>query len=118
MRGMDFEFLTENMSFSVIRYIERNINFMSKSIGIDLGTTNSVAAIKKVHTEVLKNAEGEFITPSCVTVKKKKLLFSKPVFVVGKHALEWMKQDPENTIVAIKRLMGRSFLNKHQTKSL
>ncbi|MBC2695515.1 MAG: Hsp70 family protein [Desulfobacteraceae bacterium] len=86
---------------------------MSKSIGIDLGTTNSVAAIKKVHTEVLKNAEGEFITPSCVTVKKKKLPFSKPVFVVGKHALEWMKQDPENTIVAIKRLMGRSHLNKH-----
>ena len=86
---------------------------MSKSIGIDLGTTNSVAAIKKVHTEVLKNAEGEFITPSCVTVRKKKLPFSKPVFVVGKHALEWMKQDPENTIVAIKRLMGRSFLNKH-----
>jgi molecular chaperone DnaK len=101
------------MGFSVIRYIERNINFMSKSIGIDLGTTNSVAAIKKVHTEVLKNAEGEFITPSCVTVKKKKLPFSKPVFVVGKHALEWMKQDPKNTIVAIKRLMGRSYRNEH-----
>ncbi len=31
---------------------------MSKSIGIDLGTTNSVGAIRKVHTEVLKNAEG------------------------------------------------------------
>jgi len=87
---------------------------MSKSIGIDLGTTNSVAAIRKVHTEVLKNAEGGLITPSCITVKKKKLpFFSKPVFVVGKHALEWMKQDPENTIVAIKRLMGRSYRNKH-----
>jgi molecular chaperone DnaK len=82
---------------------------MSKSIGIDLGTTNSVSAIKRVHTEVLKNAEGEFITPSCVTLKKKKLPFSKPEFVAGKHALEWMKQDPENTIVAIKRLMGRNF---------
>lgn len=86
---------------------------MSKSIGIDLGTTNSVAAIKKVHTEVLKNAEGDFITPSCVTIKKKKLPFSKPAFVVGRHALEWMKQDPENTIVAIKRLMGRSYQNEH-----
>ena len=69
---------------------------MSKSIGIDLGTTNSVGAIKKVHTEVLKNTEGDFITPSCVTIKKK--FFGKPEFVVGKHALEWMKQDPENTI--------------------
>lgn len=82
---------------------------MSKSIGIDLGTTNSVGAIKRVHTEVLKNAEGDLITPSCVTLKKKKLPFSKPEFVVGKHALEWMKQDPENTIVAVKRLMGRNF---------
>ncbi|MCI5224404.1 MAG: molecular chaperone DnaK, partial [Candidatus Electrothrix sp. AR4] len=41
---------------------------MKKSIGIDLGTTNSVAAIKKVSAEVLKNREGEYITPSCVTV--------------------------------------------------
>jgi len=82
---------------------------MSKSIGIDLGTTNSVGAIKKVHTEVLKNNEGDLITPSCVTFKKKKLPFSKPEFVVGKHALEWMKQDPANTIMAVKRLMGRNF---------
>ncbi|MCK4487207.1 MAG: Hsp70 family protein [Desulfobacterales bacterium] len=59
---------------------------MSKSIGIDLGTTNSVGAIRKVHTEVLKNAEGDLITPSCVTLKKKGLPFSKPDFVVGKHA--------------------------------
>lgn len=81
---------------------------MAKSIGIDLGTTNSVAAIKKINTEVLKNAEGEVITPSCVTLKKKKLPFAKPEFVVGRNALEWMKQDPLNTIVAVKRLMGRS----------
>jgi len=89
---------------------------MSKSIGIDLGTTNSVAAIKKLHTEVLKNAEGDFITPSCVTVKKKKLHVSKQEFVVGKHALEWRKQDPENTIYATKRLMGRSYHNKEVRK--
>lgn len=82
---------------------------MSKSIGIDLGTTNSVGAVKKVHTEVLKNAEGDFITPSCVTIRKKKLLFGKPEFVVGKHALEWMRQDPKNTVVSVKRLMGRNF---------
>ncbi len=85
---------------------------MSKSIGIDLGTTNSVGAIKKVRTEVLKNAEDDFITPSCVTVKNKKSPTSKPEFVVGKHALEWIKQDPKNTILAVKRLMGRNYQDK------
>lgn len=85
---------------------------MSKSIGIDLGTTNSVAAIKGVHTEILKNAEGDFVTPSCVTLKKKGLLFSKSEFVVGRDALEWMKQDPENTVVAVKRLMGRNYQDR------
>ncbi len=94
---------------------------MSRSIGIDLGTTNSVAAIKRVQTEILKNAEGDYLTPSCVTLKKKKLpsVFSKlakPEFVVGKDALEWMKQDPENTVQAVKRLMGRSILNREVQK--
>jgi len=82
---------------------------MAKSIGIDLGTTNSVAAIKKITTEVLKNSEGEFITPSCVTLKKRKIPFAKPEFVVGRNALEWLKQEPQNTITAVKRLMGRSY---------
>ncbi len=80
---------------------------MTKAIGIDLGTTNSVAAIRKVETEIIKNSEGEFITPSCVNIQKKK--FRKPTFVVGRNALEWLKQDPENTITAIKRLVGRSY---------
>ncbi|HKI49980.1 MAG TPA: Hsp70 family protein, partial [Desulfobacteria bacterium] len=84
---------------------------MSRSIGIDLGTTNSVAAIKKVQVEILKNAEGDYLTPSCVTIRKKNRLFSKEVFVVGKDALEWMKQSPENTVQAVKRLMGRSISN-------
>jgi len=91
---------------------------MSKSIGIDLGTTNSVSAIKRVETEVLRNAEGEFITPSCVTLGKKKLLSFKPNFVVGRDALEWMKQDPENTIVTVKRLMGRNYLDQEIQKSI
>lgn len=84
---------------------------MAKSIGIDLGTTNSVAGIKKTHLEILTNAEGESLTPSCVTVKKRKKLFKLAVqeeYVVGRHALEWIKQDPVNTITAVKRLMGRS----------
>ncbi|WP_417910684.1 Hsp70 family protein [Candidatus Electronema sp. PJ] len=80
---------------------------MKKSIGIDLGTTNSAAAIKKIRVEVLKNAEGDFITPSCVTVRKR--LMRKPEFIVGRHALEWLRQEPENTITAVKRLIGRNF---------
>ena len=89
---------------------------MSKSVGIDLGTTNSVGAVKRVQTEIVKNSEGEQVTPSCVTMRKKKLPFSKLAFVVGKDALEWMKQDPENTVLAVKRLMGRSILNKEVQK--
>ncbi|XCN75246.1 MAG: Hsp70 family protein [Candidatus Electrothrix aestuarii] len=83
---------------------------MKKSIGIDLGTTNSVVAVKKVSTEVLKNAEGEYITPSCVMVKKR--LMRKPEFIVGRDALEWLRQEPEHTITAVKRLIGRNFHEK------
>jgi molecular chaperone DnaK len=91
---------------------------MPKSIGIDLGTTNCVSSIKKVQVEIIKNSEGDLITPSCVTIKKKKLmgLINKQEFIVGKHALEWIKQDPTNTVTAIKRLMGRSFTNPEVQK--
>ncbi|MDY0220972.1 MAG: Hsp70 family protein [Desulfobacterium sp.] len=91
---------------------------MSKSIGIDLGTTNSAAAIKRVHVEMIKNSEGDVITPSCVTVKTKKMLglIKRDEFVVGKHALEWIKQNPANTVTAVKRLMGRSFSNPEVQK--
>jgi molecular chaperone DnaK len=96
-------------------YPEQAANiFMKKSIGIDLGTTNSVAAIKKVSAEVLKNKEGEYITPSCVTVKKR--LMRKPEFIVGRNALEWIRQESENTITAVKRLIGRNFNDKEVQK--
>ena len=84
---------------------------MAKSIGIDLGTTNSVTGIKKTHLEIIKNSEGELLTPSCVTVKKKKkllILGTMEEYLVGRHALEWIKQDAANTITAVKRLMGRN----------
>ncbi len=68
--------------------------------------------LKKFTQKVLKNAEGDFITPSCVTIKKRRIPFTKPEFIVGKDALEWMNQDPENTIVAVKRLMGRNYQDK------
>ena len=40
---------------------------MGMTIGIDLGTTNSVTCIKKIKVSSIRNAEGEELTPSCVT---------------------------------------------------
>lgn len=40
---------------------------MAMTIGIDLGTTNSVTCIKKINVAAIRNAEGEELTPSCVT---------------------------------------------------
>lgn len=80
-----------------------------KSIGVDLGTTNTVFGIKKVHGEILQNSEGEELTPSCVTKRGHD-------FVVGRNALAWLKQDPENTILSIKRLMGRNFADDQVKK--
>nr|VFJ68628.1 MAG: molecular chaperone DnaK [Candidatus Kentron sp. FW] len=83
---------------------------MSKAIGIDLGTTNSVTGLKILDTRIITNAEGETSTPSVVSLqRKKKLIGWKTQFLVGRHALEWMQQDPVNTITSVKRLMGRSF---------
>ncbi len=83
---------------------------MAKAIGIDLGTTNSVAGLKVLDTRILPNAEGEELTPSVVCFQGSSgLLRRNRQFVVGRHALEWMQQDPSNTVVSIKRLMGRSF---------
>jgi len=83
---------------------------MSKAIGIDLGTTNSVAGLKKIATEILSNAEGELLTPSVVSMQIKKGILNKnSQLLTGKTALDWMRQDPKNTIVSVKRLMGRGF---------
>ncbi len=83
---------------------------MAKAIGIDLGTTNSVAGLKILDTRIIPNAEGEEMTPSVVCFQGRSgLLGKKRQFVVGRHALEWMRQDPSNTIISIKRLMGRSY---------
>nr|VFK29384.1 MAG: molecular chaperone DnaK [Candidatus Kentron sp. MB] len=83
---------------------------MSKAIGIDLGTTNSAMALKVLDTRIIANAEGEELTPSVVSLQhKKKLIGQKTEFLVGRHALDFLLQDPANTVTSIKRLMGRSF---------
>ncbi|MDA9860789.1 molecular chaperone DnaK [Candidatus Pelagibacter sp.] len=77
---------------------------MSKIIGIDLGTTNSCVSIMEgTQPKVLENAEGARTTPSVVafTEDGEKL--------VGQPAKRQAVTNPENTIFAVKRLIGRSF---------
>ena len=77
---------------------------MSKVIGIDLGTTNSCVAIMEgAQPKVLENAEGARTTPSVVafTDSDEKL--------IGQPAKRQAVTNPENTIFAVKRLIGRNF---------
>ena len=75
---------------------------MSKIIGIDLGTTNScVALMEGTQAKVLENAEGKRTTPSVVAFGDEKL--------VGDPAKRQAVTNPENTIYAAKRLIGRTF---------
>lgn len=77
---------------------------MSKVIGIDLGTTNSCVAIMEGReAKVLENAEGNRTTPSMIafTASGERL--------VGQAAKRQGVTNPENTLFAIKRLIGRRF---------
>ena len=77
---------------------------MSKTIGIDLGTTNSCVAIMDgKNPKVIENSEGIRTTPSVVafTEKGEKL--------VGQSAKRQAVTNPKNTIFAVKRLIGRTF---------
>ena len=74
---------------------------MSKVIGIDLGTTNScVAVMDGSAAKVIENAEGARTTPSMVS-------FSDDERLVGQPAKRQAVTNPENTLYAIKRLIGR-----------
>src|SRR5438094_1097418 len=77
---------------------------MPKVIGIDLGTTNScVAIIEGGDPIVITNAEGGRITPSVVAFTE------SGERLVGQIARRQAITNPENTIFAIKRLIGRRF---------
>ncbi|OGD93333.1 molecular chaperone DnaK [Candidatus Curtissbacteria bacterium RIFCSPHIGHO2_01_FULL_41_44] len=74
---------------------------MSKIIGIDLGTTNSVVAVIEAgKPKVIHSAEGRNIIPSVVDVSK---------HIVGDVAKRQMIVNPKTTIFSIKRLMGRKY---------
>ena len=77
---------------------------MSKVIGIDLGTTNScVAVMEGSQAKVIENAEGARTTPSQVAFTQ------SAERLVGQSAKRQAVTNPENTLFAIKRLIGRRF---------
>ncbi len=79
---------------------------MAKVIGIDLGTTNSCIAIMDgSKPRVVENAEGARTTPSIVA-------FTDDERLVGQPAKRQAVTNPENTIFAVKRLIGRRFDDK------
>src|SRR5215203_2956177 len=72
------------------------------AVGIDLGTTHSlVAAVRSGVAECLPDRDGEVILPSAVRY------FADGTAHIGRRALVEAASDPINTIVSVKRLMGR-----------
>ncbi len=84
---------------------------MAKVIGIDLGTTNScVAVMDGKEAKVIENAEGARTTPSMVSFGE------DGERLVGQPAKRQAVTNPENTLFAIKRLIGRRYTDKAVTK--
>jgi molecular chaperone DnaK len=84
---------------------------MSKIIGIDLGTTNScVSVMEGSQGKVLENVEGARTTPSVVSFGDETL--------IGTPAKRQAITNPENTIYAVKRLIGRTFDGKSVQKDI
>ena len=85
---------------------------MAKVIGIDLGTTNSCVAVLEGDTvKIIENAEGTRTTPSIVAYKDDETL-------VGQSAKRQAVTNPNNTLFAIKRLIGRRFDDKVVQKDI
>jgi molecular chaperone DnaK len=86
---------------------------MSKIIGIDLGTTNSVVAVMEGgEPKVITNPEGSRLTPSVVAMGKNAERF------VGQVAKRQAVTNPENTIFSIKRFMGRKLAEVSEEQKL
>lgn len=86
---------------------------MAKIIGIDLGTTNScVAVMEGDKVKVIENAEGARTTPSIVAYK------DDGEILVGQSAKRQAVTNPQNTLFAIKRLIGRKFEDKVVQKDI
>ena len=86
---------------------------MSRVIGIDLGTTNSCVAIMDgSQAKVLENAEGARTTPSVVAFGE------NDERLVGQSAKRQAVTNPENTLFAVKRLIGRNFEDESVKKDI
>ena len=76
---------------------------MGKIIGIDLGTTNScVAVLEGGKPRVIENAEGDRTTPSIIA-------YTDDETLVGQPAKRQSVTNPDNTLFAVKRLIGRKY---------
>ncbi|MEG3592385.1 MAG: molecular chaperone DnaK [Pseudomonadota bacterium] len=85
---------------------------MAKIIGIDLGTTNSCVSIMEGATpKVIENSEGDRTTPSMVAYNGDEIL-------VGQPAKRQAATNPQNTLHAIKRLMGRRYQEEEVQKDI
>jgi molecular chaperone DnaK len=96
LNNASFTNYIKNRSFQVV--------LAEKTVGIDLGTTNSaVAFMEGGKPSIISNAEGARTTPSVVafTDTEEKL--------IGQPAKRQAVTNPENTIFAVKRLIGRNF---------
>src|SRR5690606_7478162 len=86
---------------------------MGKVIGIDLGTTNScVAVMEGGKPRVIENSEGDRTTPSIIAYTK------DGEVLVGQSAKRQAVTNPENTLFAIKRLIGRRFEDAEVQKDI
>ena len=86
---------------------------MGKVIGIDLGTTNSCVAIMEAgKPRVIENSEGDRTTPSIVAFTK------DDEVLVGQSAKRQSVTNPQNTLYAVKRLIGRKFKDDVVQKDL
>ena len=79
------------------------------AVGIDLGTTNSlIATIRNGHSDVLLDEQNRPLLPSVVHFGKDNNV------IVGYEAAELATQDPQNTVISVKRLIGRSLADIQQ----
>ena len=79
------------------------------AVGIDLGTTNSlIATVRNGHSDILLDEQNRPLLPSVVHFGKDDNV------IVGYEAAELATQDPQNTVISVKRLIGRSLADIQQ----